>query len=247
MPKVSVITPVYNCEKYIISSINSVLGQGFRDFELIIINDGSTDETPNIIKSFENSKIRFFDLGQNKGIPVARNFGINQAKGEYIAIHDGDDISESDRFLEQVQFLDAHPEIFCVGSWATKIDEESKIIDEMIYPPPDHKEIYKMFFGRICPIIDPSTMFRKSDFIELSCYNETDKYAHFVPDLDLWFRALVKGKMFANLTKKLISYRINPKGMTNLYKPKMIEAHVRIQAKYASFLLGGDRLFTKLL
>ena len=232
MPLVSVIMPVYNCERFVKESIDSILSQTYKDFEFIILNDGSTDGTWDIVKSYKDDKIILCDSSENIKIPRRRNQGIKMAKGKYIAIHDGDDISLPNRLELQVNFLETHPNVFCVGGHADKIDEYGKVSGQMDYPPINHDEIEQQYaFSPTNPIIDPTTMFRRDDFLEIGGYSE-NKAIYTVPDFDLWGRALLAGKKFANMMVKLIQYRINPDGMTLKNKMAMIRSHVMVVTNY---------------
>lgn len=232
MPLVSVVMPVYNCERFIDDAIRSILYQTFEDFEFIILNDGSTDKTWEIVDSFKDNRLVLINNHENKKIPERRNQGINIAIGKYIAIQDGDDISFVDRLQKQVEFLENNNDIFCVGGWAEKIDENGELCGQMYYPPAKHFNISKQFVSSPTnPIIDPTTMFRRQDFIDLGGYT-TDKNFYTVPDFDLWGRALLDGKKFSNLTVPLIYYRINSQGMTLKHKNEMIRSHVMVLAKY---------------
>lgn len=130
MPKVSVYMPAYNREKYIAEAIDSILNQTFTDFELIIINDGSTDNTAKIISDYaaRDKRIKFINNKQNRGIVAASNIGLDVAIGEYIAKMDSDDISLPDRLAKQVAFLDSHPDIGMVGCGLQAFDKDNFII-----------------------------------------------------------------------------------------------------------------------
>ena len=104
-PKISVLMPVYNGDKYLKKSINSILRQTFDDFELIIINDGSTDLSLSIIKSYQDKRIKIINNSKNIGIAYSLNKGLNKANGDYIARQDQDDISHPERFMCQVNYL----------------------------------------------------------------------------------------------------------------------------------------------
>lgn len=119
-PQISVIMSVYNGEKYLREAIDSILNQTFTHFEFIIVNDGSTDKSLNIIKSYNGSRIILVQQ-ENKGLAAALNEGIKIAKGKYIAMMDADDISLPTRLEKQIQFMEAHPEYVAIGSWANKI------------------------------------------------------------------------------------------------------------------------------
>ncbi len=228
-PILSVITTVYNCDNFLNKSIDSVLGQTFSDFELIIVNDGSTDNTDIICDSYlSDSRVRYVNNKDNKKIPTRRNEAIDIASGKYVAIHDGDDISFLDRFEKQVEFMEANEEIFCVGGFARKIDKNGVEGDLMAYPPPNNDDIIRETLSKmINPIIDPTSMFRASIFKSLGGYT-TNQILYTVPDFHLWTRAMLSGYKFANLQEPLIYYRINPNGMTVRHKPEMIRAFVKV-------------------
>ncbi len=115
MPKVTVAMPVFNDAKYLKSAIASILAQSFQDFELLVIDDGSTDESPAILDSYTDKRMKVIRLPQNKGRPYARNIALDNATGEYLAWMDGDDISHPQRLERQVNFLDAHPQVDICG------------------------------------------------------------------------------------------------------------------------------------
>jgi glycosyltransferase involved in cell wall biosynthesis len=234
-PKLSLITTLYNCEEFIEQSLQSVLDQTYADFEWIILNDGSTDGTWDIATSMlaEDERVIFVDSRENKKIPARRNDAITLAKGEYVAIVDGDDINLHDRFEKQVAFLNSHADIWCVGAHALLIDHDDKYIESMNYPPALHADIVS-YFLRQCrnPIIDPTTMFRKKDFDELGGYT-LDRKIYTVPDMDLWCRAIVMGKKMSNLPRALLRYRRNMNGMTQKHNEEMIKAHMTVWRKFA--------------
>ncbi|MHA1713815.1 MAG: glycosyltransferase, partial [Candidatus Ranarchaeia archaeon] len=128
-PKVSVIMSVYNAEKHVKKAIDSILSQTFRDFEFIIINDGSTDRTSEILKSYADPRLIVVNQA-NRGVTQSLNKAIGMARGQYIARMDADDISLPQRLEMQVEFLEEHPEVGLVGTSVITIDEEGKTIKE---------------------------------------------------------------------------------------------------------------------
>jgi len=122
---VSVVLPAYNCPAYLGMAIKSILDQTFENYEFIIIDDGSTDNTPEIIQTFIDPRIRFFQQ-QNQGLAATLNRGIELARGKYIARMDQDDISMPERLAKQVKYLDSHPECGMIGTWAEIWEEEKK-------------------------------------------------------------------------------------------------------------------------
>lgn len=135
-PKVSVIMSVYNGEKYIREAIESILKQTFNDFEFIIIDDGSSDNTLGIIKSYQDTRIKIIKNDANLGVSLSKNRGFDIASGEYIAIMDADDISYPARFEKEVLFLDNNKNIGLVGTYYVIIDGDDRLI-ERVTPPID--------------------------------------------------------------------------------------------------------------
>lgn len=133
-PLVTVFMAVYNGQKYISEAINSILNQTFRDFELLIIDDGSTDNTIDNIKLFTDDRIRLIQNHKNLGLFVTRNYGIDQAKGKYFAILDSDDIAFPNRLQIQVNFMERNPQYALCGAKAKVINQMGEEIDVLIPP-----------------------------------------------------------------------------------------------------------------
>lgn len=205
LPLVSVLMPVFNCGLYIEESVQSVLNQAFSNFELIIIDDCSTDNTTDIIKKFSDSRIRLYEKGNNSGLIDSLNFGISIAKGEFIARMDGDDICLPERFSKQVNFLIENPDILMVG---TALKRFGVIEDEVIYPE-NHKDIAV----RLCfnsPFGHPTIMGRKWIF-EKYKYNKDFEDAE---DYELWTHLVFEGKL-ANIGEVLLLYRTHKNQVSN--------------------------------
>lgn len=196
---VSVVMPVYNSEKYLRESIESVLGQIFKDFELVIVNDCSTDSSSSIIKSYNDKRIRVINNKKNLGTVKSRNIGLKVAKGKYIAILDSDDVCTSDRLGVQFKYLEKNPHIFLVGSSAVYIDENGSILRKF-----RKYDDYKMLAWRLpksCSIVHSSVMFRNTGE---AIYNEFYKSAH---DYNLYLKLLGLGKNLTNLPQFLVKHR----------------------------------------
>ena len=198
MPRISVIMPVYNCAPYLREAINSVLGQSFSDLELLIIDDASSDETVDIIKEFEDIRIRLIQKPINTGYTESLNLGLKIARGELIARMDGDDISDLSRFALQIKEFDGNPDLKLCGSWI-------KIIDNgCVFQFPTLHDAIKVEFLEYCCIAHPSVMFRRM-FMEQNklSYDKTYEPAE---DFDLWTR-MIKLGTFINIPKVLLYYR----------------------------------------
>jgi glycosyltransferase involved in cell wall biosynthesis len=199
--KISVVMPVYNEQEYLRASITSILNQSIKEFEFIIINDGSTDETEKIIESFSDPRIKFFK-SEKKGIVKQLNYGITLAETPIIARMDADDIAESDRFEEQINYLNHHPEVHVVGSNIVLINGKGKVVCIKDYPR-NHEDIEFMMpiESAVC---HPAVMIRKEIFENFSYYAERYKHAE---DYELFLNLLAAGFKFYNIQKVLLRYR----------------------------------------
>jgi len=197
-PAVSVIMPVFNGGEFLKESIDSILRQSFKDFEFIIINDGSVDNSLSIIKSTRDKRVRVINHSRNLGIVASLNQGIKAAKGELIARMDADDISLPNRLLIQVKFLKNNPDVGVCGTYAINT-KSGKLIKD--YTRNDQLKA-KLFFNS--PFVHSSVLFRKSLLIENNLsYLESYRYAE---DYKLWSQ-LAQFTNFAVIPKVLLKYR----------------------------------------
>ena len=199
MPQVSVIMPVYNAGTYLGQAIKSVLEQTFDDFELIVIDDGSTDSSRDIILSFSDSRIKYHKNEENLGVIKSLNKAISICSGEFIIRMDADDICEPQRFEEQIRFMKKHPDTGLCGTWAKVIDSQNNISGKIVnQTSPEFISISLLF---TIPLVHPSVCFRAS----ILKYNLYDNVPH-AEDYELWRRLNDQTKM-ANLPKYLLQYR----------------------------------------
>ena len=201
MPKISVLMPAYNVEKYIAESIESILNQTFTDFEFLIINDGSTDGTAQIIKEYakKDKRIRFIDNKKNQGLIAVLNQGLDLCTGEYIARMDSDDISLPERFAKQVEYMEMHPECGLLGTAGQNFGADTNT-----YYSPEHVDMFDLLRG--VGFYHPSVMMRKS---VMDKYNlRYDPRYYLVEDLELWSRMLHVTQE-CNLPEVLIKYRVH--------------------------------------
>jgi glycosyltransferase involved in cell wall biosynthesis len=234
VPKVSVITAAYNAENYIRDSIDSILNQTFQDFELIIIDDNSSDKTPDILAEYtrKNPRILCLKNSRNHGCMYSRNRGLLSAQGEYIAIHDADDISLPYRLVKEIDLLDQNKQLTFIGSHALRISQTGSPLGLMSYPPPDTRRAFTMITAfKLNPIIDPSSMFRKNIVCQHGGYTLNDTL-QVAGDFELWCRLLNHGYLMANIQEPLIKYRINTRGITQTRKNDMYNATEIILAKF---------------
>ncbi len=217
-PKISVIMPVYNGEKYLKEAIDSILNQTFTDFEFIIINDGSTDESETIIKSYNNEKIRLINNQINSGLTKALNKGLGIARGRYIARQDADDISMSNRFEIQYNFLKSNPNIALIGGWAKIIDEKGKQIRDEKKPLSFEEIKFHILFQN--PFIHSTIFFRKDIIQKIGGYSEKYKHAE---DFELYSRLIKKDYSITNIPIFLIKYRIHKDSICQTPKTREIQ------------------------
>ena len=218
MPRVSVLMTIYNAEKYLNESIDSLLAQTFIDWELIAVENGSNDNSLDILNKYEDQRIKVFSLSKNIGRTPALRYAFEKASGEYLAVLDADDVSDSSRFKLQVELLDFHSDISLVASWAKYIDHDSKVFDTY-EPPVKQDEVYDCL-GWTNPIVHSSAMFRKSLAKEVGGYPE--KYI-FAQDYGLILRLLEKGSIRI-IPKYLCQFRVLSKSMTNSSQYSLIVA-----------------------
>ena len=206
--KVTVLMPAYNAGKYIAEAIASVLTQTFTDFKLLIVDDGSTDNTREIIRSFPDKRIHLIHTPHH-GIAAALNTGLSEAESEYIARFDADDICFPERLMRQVSFLDKNSDHIIIGSDAEYIDENGEHLFHFKSIGHTHEQIIQKI-NSYCPFIHSSVMYRKEAVIQSGGYSI---HAHNFEDYLLWIQILQFGKYY-NFPQELIRVRFNPASVT---------------------------------
>lgn len=211
VPKISVLVPAYNAEAFISETIDAVLAQTFQDFELIILNDASTDKTAECIAKYKDPRIVYIENEQNSGITTSRNRLIDMARGEYIAILDHDDICLPNRLKTQFDFLNNHPEISMTGSWFELFCPSSApwfkrfIINfGWAWCHPQRPTLADARKGNI--LMHPTIMYRRRDFER----HDIRYLAEMSPaeDYHLVYQALRAGLLLANIPQILLKYRL---------------------------------------
>lgn len=203
-PLISVIMPVYNCQQYVYEAVQSILNQTYAGFELIIIDDCSTDDTVKIISSISDSRIRLIVKEVNSGYTDSLNLAIGLAKGDFIARMDGDDISMPRRFEIQLGALAQNPNVILCGG-AIKIIGSDRILRH----PEQHDDIkLKLCFSN--SLFHPTVMARK----EILLQNPYDKNFEPAEDYDLWTKLAFKGELL-NVGEILLHYRVHPHQVSN--------------------------------
>lgn len=219
---ISIVLPCFNVENYISKSVKSILNQSFKKYELIIINDGSSDNTHNILSRFKDNRIYYVNLKTNIGNYPARNLGMKIASGKYICVMDADDIAHNERLNIQFSFLENHRKIGAIGSCGTMIDHKGISLNRQIIKPTVSHAQLRTFFLMDNYILHPSLMLRSSLIKRHNIfYNEKFTYSS---DYDFVIRCATLMPLI-NLKNCLINYRVHCNQISIQYK--------RNQMKYA--------------
>ena len=207
-PPITVLMPVYNGEKYVADAIDSILAQTFRDFEFLIVNDGSKDKTEEIIRSYSDPRIRLLNK-ENGGVSCALNHGLEHAKGKYIARFDADDICYPQRLQEQYDFMLKNPDYVLIGSDADYVNQFGEFIFTYESTGHSNEEIQSRIYERN-PFIHSVVFFPREVVMQCGGY---DVKAHTFEDHLLWVKVLRKGKV-CNFKTSYIKVRLNPESVT---------------------------------
>lgn len=195
---------VYNAEKTLRAAVDSIIKQDFQDFEFIIVDDGSTDQSFKILESYQSeSRIRIFKNEKNVGLAQTLNVCLGFAQGDYIARQDADDCSHPNRFTEQINFLKAYPQIDVLGTAANLVDDEHKCWGKIAYP---HSPQISDWVKR-SQIIHPTVLMKTELIRKIGGY---DPKALRVEDYELWFRLLHAKAHFRNLEESLYDFHWSP-------------------------------------
>jgi len=220
-PRVSIVMPIYNGQRYLAQAIDSMLTQTFAVFELVVVNDGSTDRTEDIVSAIAASDKRVRLISQqNTGIVGALNRGLDEARGELIARMDADDVALPQRLESQIAYLDAHPDCVAVGSRCTLIDAYDVAYgsDEQ---PLDHESIdARHMGGKGGGIMHPTALIRADAIKQIGGYRQQTCWAE---DLDLFLRLAEIGQL-ANLPDHLLRYRVHAQSVSRSKRQKQLDA-----------------------
>jgi glycosyltransferase involved in cell wall biosynthesis len=243
-PLLSVLMPVYNGETYLAEAIESILNQTYSNFEFIIINDGSTDESKRTIKSYTDDRIHYVENEKNLGLITCLNNGIELAKGHYILRMDADDFSYPNRFEKQMSFMQMNPDIDISGTWFLKSDRVTKNTNPTTF------EACKLNLINNTVLCHPSVILRK-----ISILNADIKFKHsalHAEDYQFWIDAIKAGLKISNLPELLLNYRIHPMQISSAKKDIQKNTVNAVRIDYARFIFGevienNKELYTQLI
>lgn len=241
-PVISVVLPTYNASvPFLKEAVDSILNQSFQDFELIIVDDGSTDETPAYLSGLSDLRVRVIRNDVNLGTTKSLNIGFREARGEYIARMDSDDISRADRFEKQLAFMESHPDVIVCGAQVTRRQEDllpggtDTSADPGRAKEPEDMEGYRirMLFRNPGPA-HPTAFFRRD---ALLCYHILyDEGLRYAQDYDLWMRISRHGRICV-LPETLLFFRSHGNRISKLFREEQIRCDKITQRKLLSCLV----------
>jgi glycosyltransferase involved in cell wall biosynthesis len=207
-PKITVVMPVYNGEKYLDTAIKSILNQTFTNFEFVIVDDASTDSSVEIINSYQDQRIKLIQNNVNLGIPKTRNKCLQESSGEYVAVLDCDDYAYPSRLAEQLEFMENNPDFGMVGSWVELMDRNDDLTGEVWNEEEPYQKIpcrllFHNYFAHSAVLLRRSAI----DAVEINGEVYRKDYPN-AQDYDLWVRISKKFKVW-NIPKVLIKYRVH--------------------------------------
>jgi glycosyltransferase involved in cell wall biosynthesis len=230
-PKITVLMPVYNAERFLRPAIESILNQTFRDFEFIIINDGSTDQSVSIVESYDDPRIIFLQNRSNMGISETLNTGIQFASCELIARMDSDDISHPQRLQKQYDYMMANSDCALLSTWCNVVDENGKFVRLERYR--SNFYYYNLTFE--CWMYHPTIMFRKTSVVSVGSYSK--RYSE---DYDLFWKVCRKFRIW-NLAEPLVDYRLSPTSLNTVSKKVEYDiANEENVLRNLRFYMGAD-------
>lgn len=222
-PTISVLMPVYNAERYVAKAVQSILDQTYRDFEFLIIDDGSTDGSLAILREFEKLDPRIRLISRpNTGIVVALNEMLGLARGEFLARMDADDVAMPQRFEVQIDFFRSRPGVACVGSFVEFIDARDRLL-RIENTAHENDDIQSRLLRGECPICHPSVMMRAKAVRDVGGYRASFQPAE---DRDLWLRLGERFELY-NVPKRLLRYRLHSGSVSERDREAQISAMYR--------------------
>ncbi len=219
-PCVTVVLPVYQAASFLVEAIESLLAQSHPDFELIAVDDGSTDGSSQILEDYAKRDARLsVHRKRHEGVIRARNAGISLARAPLVACMDADDVSLPDRLALQVSALTARPDVVCIGGGFDVIDAKNRLLNRVL-PPCEHAAILAMALAGRSPICGSNAMFRRREVLAIGSYDEA---AGFVEDLDLWLRLAQIGRL-ANLPHVISRVRFHDASQSATQQERQLDA-----------------------
>ena len=233
-PRISVVLPVYNGAAYVARAVASILAQTQRDFELIAIDDGSTDDTTRILRAFDDRRLQVLQQ-ENRGLPTTLNRALTLCRGEYIARQDHDDLSHPERLARQVAFMDAHPRCALLGTRADIHVDDQPTGRAHDHPLGNEALQFALLFDN--PFVHSSVMLRRASLSPVGGYSSDP--ARQPEDFELWSR-IARQHAVANLPERLVTYREVAGSLSRVSVRPFTHRLVRLSAENLAFRLGVE-------
>lgn len=247
---ISIILPTYNGGKYIKRSIESVISQSYDNWELLIVDDGSTDNTENIVREYmgKDKRIIYLKNKYNLGIQKTLNKGLKEAKGEYIArIDDDDEWIDKDKLKKQIEFLENNKDLVLIGTGVIVVNENGIEMLRYLLPEKD-SDIRSRILGKNC-FVHSSVMFRKESALALGGYDESKDSRH-IEDYDLWLKLGTKGK-FHNLPLYSVKFALREGSLSSVNKIEQFKKSIilvkKFRSRYPNYLISIMRSYLRVL
>ncbi|WNO03725.1 glycosyltransferase family 2 protein [Rhodoferax mekongensis] len=238
VPTLSVVVPVHNGALWLAETLTSIYGQTWSDFELILVDDASTDNLREVLSAHPDRRLQVLHLERNAGVAGARNAGIAKARGQYIAFCDADDLCDPRRFELQLAYLQTHPALGACGTAFTCFDTEER--ETVINPATDADIRHALLRGNCFGM---STMMGRAELFRCHPF---DQSAAPTEDYDMWTRLASSGVPLANLSQSLLRYRIHAQQASQQKAQRLDQLARKIRSLYCARLIGADGLVERL-
>jgi glycosyltransferase involved in cell wall biosynthesis len=236
----TVLLPVYNAEKYLVASLESLLAQTHADFEVLAIDDASEDGSAKILEDYANRdrRIRVLTQPRNSGLVEVLNLGLRSIRTPYVIRHDADDRAHPERLERTLRFFARHPDTVLVGTGIRRVDASGVSLGEELFPTSDAELRWQLLFRN--PFAHPATAFDREKAESVGGYAPSAEHAE---DYDLWIRLAAVGKI-ANLPEVLCDYRVHDEAVSIRRRAEMEAQTIQIGTQWASRYFGKSESFT---
>jgi glycosyltransferase involved in cell wall biosynthesis len=235
MPKLSVVMPVFNGERWLMTAVYSIIRQDYDDFELLILNDGSSDDTAKLLRSIRDKRVIVISYARNEGYSGRLNDGIEASSGAFIARMDADDISLPARFSRQLKAFQNDPGLQILGTWTHQIDEEGILVGQHCCAT-RHSDVAINLLSNVTLVHHPTVMMKRSLFEAMAIYDTTFEPAE---DFEMWTRAILANQQIGVLPDQMLLYRRHSNQVSETQHGKQWRAGRRAVIKMLSGLSRG--------
>ncbi|MDB5295179.1 MAG: glycosyltransferase, partial [Phycisphaerales bacterium] len=231
IPLVSFVLPVHNAGEHLAAAVESVLAQTYGDFEVLAINDGSTDGSRDVLAGYRDPRVRVIDQ-PNAGLVATLNRGVREARGAWVARMDADDVCLPHRLERQMAHLAARPELDLLGGWVATIDEAGRLLADVVPFPVTHEALWGSIGRRPWVMCHPAVVFRRAAAVDAGLYDPAYKHAE---DAEFFARLMTRGRV-ENLPAVVLKYRLRRGAVSGQFKD-----HGRVNAELVKAVIDRWR------